>query len=87
MQSRAAHGEAAGEGLSRLVISRNSASATLQNFADFGIDGNVRLRESIDLKTSAGSRPRRVLEMKEAAYVVVLIQNVEDPLGLFARKP
>ncbi len=54
----------------------------LQNFLNLGVDRNVSLRKPADLKGLAGG----FAEVEEAADVVILVEHVENALGLFVRK-
>ena len=54
----------------------------LQNFQDVGVNRNVRLRETADLKRLAGG----FAEVEKPADVVILVEHVENAFGLFVRK-
>jgi hypothetical protein len=60
----------------------SSLGSGLQNFLDFGVNRNVRLRKTADLEGLAGG----FAEVEEAADVVILVEHVEDALGFFVRK-
>ena len=60
----------------------SSLGSGLQNFLDFGVNRNVRLRKTADLEGLAGG----FAEVEEAADVVILVEDVENLLGLFMRK-
>lgn len=55
----------------------------LEDGLNFGVNGDVGLREPIDLETFAGL----IFEMKEAADKVILIKNAERALRFLERKP
>ena len=54
----------------------------LQNFLDVGVNRNVRLRKTADLKRLPGG----FAEVKKTADVVILVEHVENAFGLFVRK-
>ena len=49
---------------------------------NFLIDGNVRLRESVDGEVC----PRRALEVDETADVIILVELTEGALDFLARQ-
>ena len=54
----------------------------LENRLNIGVDGDVRLRKTVDLIARAGG----ALKMEEAADVVVLVEGAENTFDFLPRK-